>query len=80
MGMKMAISIPDPVFQEAERYARRAKRSRSDLYSQAIAEYLARHAPDAVTEAINQVCAEAGGPMDRFVAEAGLRTLEHVAW
>ena len=78
--MKTAISIPDPVFQEAEQYARRAKQSRSDLYSRAIAEYLARHAPDAVTEAVNQVCAEAGEPLDPFVSEAGLRTLERVPW
>ncbi len=78
--MKMAVSIPDPVFQEAEQYARRAKQSRSDLYSKAIAEYLARHAPEAVTDAINQVCEKVDEPMDPFVSEAGHRVLERNPW
>jgi len=78
--MKTAISIPDPVFQEAEQYARRARQSRSDLYSKAIVEYLARHAPDTVTDALNQVCVEAGELRDPFVSEAGYRALERVPW
>src|SRR5262245_42454497 len=57
-GMKTAISIPDPIFREAERLARRLKKSRSQLYAEAMADYLRRHDPDAVTEALNRVCAE----------------------
>ena len=55
-GMKTAISVPDIVFREADRHARRVRKSRSQVYAQALAEYLARHAPDAITEAMNQVC------------------------
>jgi len=58
--MKTAVSIPDDVFQKAERLARRMKKSRSELFSNALAEYVARHAPDHVTERMNQVCAEIG--------------------
>ena len=54
--MKTAISLPDRVFREADRHARRTGKSRSQLYAEALAEYLARHAPDAVTDAMNQVC------------------------
>ena len=57
-GMKTAISIPDDVFEQAERFARHARRSRSQVYSEAIREYVARHSPDAVTEAMNRVCDE----------------------
>ena len=34
--MKVAVSIPDPLFSEAERLARRRKLSRSQLYAQAL--------------------------------------------
>ena len=78
--MKTAISIPDDVFQEAERYARRAKKSRSKLYGEALAEYLARHAPDATTEAMNNVYAEVDQTPDPFVTRAGRRILERTEW
>jgi metal-responsive CopG/Arc/MetJ family transcriptional regulator len=58
--MKTAVSIPDDVFKEVERLARRLKLSRSRLYSRALAEYLARHAQDQVTEAMNRALAEIG--------------------
>ncbi len=83
-GMKTAVSIPDDVFEEAERLARRTKRSRSEIYGRALAEYLARHAPDRVTEAMDQVIGELDvqedGGVDPFVTEAGRRTLERSEW
>lgn len=78
--MKTAVSIPDEVFEKAERLAQRAKRSRSELFSAALAEYVARHAPDEVTEAINRVCADVGDQQDPFVAAAGRRVLENIEW
>jgi hypothetical protein len=54
-GMKTAISIPDPVFEAAERLARRLGKSRSQLYSEAVAQYLEQHPSDAVTERLNDV-------------------------
>jgi predicted transcriptional regulator len=68
--MKTAISIPDKVFEAAERLARRTKRSRTRLYGDALREYLARHAPDEVTEAMNRACAELGEAKDPFVSAA----------
>ena len=58
--MKTAVSIPDEVFEEAECLAADLKTSRSQLYSRALREFVARHAPDRVTEAMNQVIAEVG--------------------
>ncbi len=75
-GMKTAVSIPDEVFEGAERLARRTKRSRSRLFSDALKEYLARHAPDEVTEAMNKACAEIGDAKDAFVSSAARRALE----
>jgi len=78
--MKTAVSIPDEVFQEAERQARRLKISRSRLYSRALAEYLARHAQDQVTEAMNRALAEIGNQSDPFVEEAADEVLKRTEW
>jgi metal-responsive CopG/Arc/MetJ family transcriptional regulator len=79
-GMKTAISIPDDVFDGAERLARRTKRSRSQLFSDAVREYLARHAPDEVTEAMNRVCAAVGAESNSFAAAASRRILKQTEW
>ena len=52
--MKTAVSLPDRLFRDAEQHARRAQKTRSQLYADALAEYLARHAPDEVTAAMNR--------------------------
>jgi metal-responsive CopG/Arc/MetJ family transcriptional regulator len=36
IGMKVAVSIPDDVFAEAEALAKRMKSSRSEIYSRAL--------------------------------------------
>lgn len=79
-GMKTAISLPDEVFDAAEREARRTRKSRSQLYAEALSEYLARHAPDEVTEAVNRVVDEIGAASDPFVAVAARRALERTEW
>ena len=48
--MKVAISLPDPVFASAEKLARRLRVSRSQLYAQALEEYLAKRQDAHVTE------------------------------
>ena len=73
--MKTAISVPDRVFHRAEQYARRAKKSRSQVYSEAVTEYLARHVPDAITETMNGVCAQLDDQRDDFVVAASRRVL-----
>jgi metal-responsive CopG/Arc/MetJ family transcriptional regulator len=80
--MKTAVSIPDDIFQRAERLAKRTKRSRSRLFSEALREYLARHSPDEITETMNRALAEAGETPDddQFVAAAARRTLEQSDW
>jgi metal-responsive CopG/Arc/MetJ family transcriptional regulator len=78
--MKTAISIPDEIFAGAERLARRTKRSRSQLFSDALKEYLARHASDEVTEAMDRVCAELGVEADAFVAASARRVLKQTEW
>ena len=78
--MKTAVSIPDEVFEGAERFARRTKKSRSRIFSEALKEYLARHTPEQVTEAMDKALEEIGEQKDAFVAAAARRTLEGVEW
>jgi hypothetical protein len=79
-GMKTAVSIPDDVFEKVERLARRARRSRSEVFSAALKEYVARHAPDEVTEAMDRVCAAVNGQPDSFITAASRRVLEQTEW
>jgi metal-responsive CopG/Arc/MetJ family transcriptional regulator len=78
--MKTAVSIPDDVFEKVEKLARRERRSRSEVFSAALREYVARHAPDEVTEAINRVCDRLVSDTDDFSIAASRRTLESVEW
>ena len=78
--MKTSVSIPDDVFEKVERLARRSKRSRSEVFSAALREYVARHAPDEVTEAINRAVDEIGEQKVEFVAAAGRRILTRTEW
>ena len=51
--MKTAISLPDAIYAEAERLARRLNKSRSQLYAEAVAAFLRRYDTDALTESFD---------------------------
>jgi predicted transcriptional regulator len=78
--MKMAISLPDALFRDAEWLARRLGKSRSNLYTEAVAEYVARHKPEAVTEALNEVAKKLDGKPDDLGSTAAQRVLERSEW
>jgi predicted transcriptional regulator len=79
-GMKTAVSVPDEVFDRAERLAKRLKVSRSELYSRALQEFVIRHSPEEVTEAWDRTIRELGQPMDEFTRRAARRVLERIEW
>jgi metal-responsive CopG/Arc/MetJ family transcriptional regulator len=78
--MKTAVSVPNDVFDQAERLARRSGRSRSEVYSAALREYVARHSPDEVTDTLDRVVAEIDSPVESFVTESSRRVLESTEW
>jgi antitoxin MazE6 len=78
--MKTAVSVPDDIFRQADRLAKRTRRSRSRVFSEALREYVARHAPEDVTDAMDRVCEELGQKTDEFGAAAARRVLERVEW
>jgi antitoxin MazE6 len=79
-SMKVAVSIPDEVFAETEDLAKRLGTSRSEIYSRALKEFLGRHAPDRVTELMNQALATLGEKSDPFVERAARGVLRRVEW
>jgi metal-responsive CopG/Arc/MetJ family transcriptional regulator len=78
--MKTAVSIPDDVFEGAERLARRTKKSRSQVFADALREYVARHSPEELTDAMDRACAELGPTQDPFVEVAAHRILSRSEW
>ena len=78
--MRTYVSLPDPIFRAAEQHARQAHKSRSQIYAEAIAEYLARHAPDEVTEAMNRVADQLEGTSTPFPNAAARHVLDRSEW
>ena len=75
--MKTAISLPDRLFEQADRAARRLGKSRSELYREAVEEYLERHDPQTVTRRIDEVCAAIP---DSVWEESQLEILRRSEW
>jgi metal-responsive CopG/Arc/MetJ family transcriptional regulator len=79
--MKVAVSIPDPVFAQAEALAKTMKVSRSKVYARALGEFIATHADNGVTEAMNAAIDAVGdNTPDPFVRAAGRRIFESIEW
>ena len=72
-SMKTAISLPDPLFDAADRFARKQKLSRSQLYARAIEEYLARHRHADVTARLDEVYATESSGLETDVSVELLR-------
>lgn len=78
--MRAAVSIPDDLFARADALASRLGKSRSEVYREALADYVARRESGAVTAALNEVADELAAERRGFVAEAARRTLERSEW
>lgn len=78
--MKTAISIPDPLFQEAEQFAQENGLSRSELYARALQVYLEQHRPQAITQALNEIYAEEDSRLDPGFLVAQTSALPKEDW
>ena len=78
--MKTAISLPDPLFEEAEAAAKDLGLSRSKLIQTALEEFLQRRRDEEVTAALNRSLAKHPDEVDPFVQELALETMRRVEW
>lgn len=78
--MKVAVSLPDTIFGAAEQLARERAVPRSQLYAEALREYLERHSSEAVTSKLDEVYGSSAAGVDPAVANAQRSALDHEAW
>jgi hypothetical protein len=79
--MKVAISVPDPLFRQAESVARRLRIPRSQLYARALEAFLRQQRRPDVTERLDVVYGSAGGEaLDQAWLDAGLELLRRTEW
>jgi predicted transcriptional regulator len=78
--MKTAVSIPDELFRKADELATRLGKSRSEVYREALADYVARREPGAVTRALDEIADEIAAEGGVFAAEAARRALQRSEW
>ena len=78
--MKVAISLPDPVFRAAETLASTLRKSRSQLYAEALASYVDAHSAHDVTQRLNAVYAQESSKLDNAWLKAQARGLKREAW
>ncbi|MGV0035208.1 MAG: hypothetical protein ACNYPE_09660 [Candidatus Azotimanducaceae bacterium WSBS_2022_MAG_OTU7] len=78
--MKTAISIPDEVFNAAESTAKRLGMSRSQLYANAVREYIEVHLSGQITEKLDQVYGSESESLDPNIAKMQLNTLKQDKW
>ena len=78
--MKVALSIPDELFETAETVGKRLGVSRSRLYATALAEFLSKHRGKRVTDRLNAVYGTEESRVDSAVRQLQRRSLERDAW
>jgi metal-responsive CopG/Arc/MetJ family transcriptional regulator len=81
--MKTAVSLPDELFNEVEKLVKRTRRPRSEVYADALREYMARHAPESDTTRQMNEALEAAGDLSeeyRFSDRAARESLRKVEW
>ena len=74
--MKTAISIPGPVFQRAEAFARSRNLSRSALFTAAVDEYLQRHRDAEVTAKLDEIYRTEDSSLDPVFAQIQSASLD----
>ena len=80
--MKTAISIPDSLFEEADRLAKRRGWSRSELYANAVTAYVNSERFSGVREKLDAVYGndEEDSAVDPLLADAQARSLPREKW
>ena len=78
--MKVAISLSDPVFRAAEVLAASLRKSRSQLYADALASYVGAHSAHNVTQRLNEVYADESSKLEPVWFKTQSRSLKREAW
>jgi metal-responsive CopG/Arc/MetJ family transcriptional regulator len=78
--MKTAISIPNDIYNSAEQLASQLGKSRSQLYTQALSNYVSKHRKENVTEKLNEVYGIDDPKPDTFLSDLQFKSLPKEEW
>jgi metal-responsive CopG/Arc/MetJ family transcriptional regulator len=78
--MKTAISVPNDLFESADRLARQLGITRSQLYVRALREYLVTRRHVGLTEQINAVCDKLDTALDPQIRRVQANILLREEW
>lgn len=78
--MKTAISLPDPIFEEAEVLAQQLGISRSELYTEALKAYLRRYNRERILSQLNEVYSQQSSDLDTVMATMQFISLPQEDW
>jgi metal-responsive CopG/Arc/MetJ family transcriptional regulator len=78
--MKVAVSIPDRIFEAAERLAKQHRVPRSQIFARALSAYVESHSAEAITSRLNEVYGKEASVVDAGLARAQLNSLDHETW
>lgn len=78
--MKTAISIPDKLFRSADALAKRLGISRSELYANAVTDFLSRHQGRQVTARLDAVYGEEDSSLSPSLIRLQVKSLSHEEW
>jgi len=78
--MKTAISIPDPIFEQAEEAAKKRRMSRSEIHTIALREFLHEKQTAQITERLNQVYEAEPSTLDPALARLQAASLPVEEW
>lgn len=78
--MKTDISLPDPIFEEAEALAQQLGMSRSELYTEALKSYLQRYSRERILAKLNQVYSQQSSDLDPLMVTMQFMSLREESW
>lgn len=78
--VKTAISIPDSIFESAEKLAQRLGKSRSELYTQAINSYLEKNSEVSIKELLDKVYVDVDSQLDPAINNMQARSVPREKW
>ena len=78
--MKTAISIPNDIFDAAEKTAKRLGISRSELYSNAVKDYIGSHIAEQITDTLNEIYSTEGSSLDPNISRMMVSSIEKEDW
>ena len=78
--MKVAVSVPDSIFEAAERLAKQRSVPRSQIFAEALAAYVESRSSEAITAELNEIYGREESAIDNGFTQAQLDSISHEAW